>query len=158
SPAGFSHGEGKLLSPIQSLGTGNCSRMMDGLQPGTAYTAYVRTWCEYLENFSEWERVDFTTTGVNPNDTADHDTTSIAPLAQQRVSIVPNPATNSVTVTAESKILSVEVYNVKGQRIVTAEGRGTTQKLDTSAWPNGTSTVTIRTIQGSVTRKLVIKK
>ena len=158
SPAGFSHGEGKLLSPIQSLGTGNCSRMLDSLQPGTAYTAYVRTWCDYTEMYSEWERVDFTTTGVNPNDTADHDTTGIAPVEQQRVSIVPNPATNSVTVTAECEILSVEAYNVKGQRITTAEGNGTTLKVDTSAWPNGTYTITIRTVQGSVSRKLVIKK
>ena len=157
-PAGFSHGEGRLLSPIQSLGTGNCSRMMDSLQPGTAYTAYVRTWCEYSEMYSEWERVDFTTTGVNPNDTADHDTTGIATVAQQRVSIVPNPATNSVTVTAECEILSVEAYNVKGQRIATSEGKGTPLKLDTSAWPNGTYTITIRTVQGSVSRKLVIKK
>ena len=157
-PAGFSHGEGKLLSPIHSLGTGNCSGMMDSLQPGTAYTAYVRTWCDYTEMYSEWERVDFTTTGVNPNDTADHDTIGIATVEQQRVSIVPNPATNSVTVTAECEILSVEAYNVKGQRIATAEGRGTTLKLDTSAWPNGTYTITIRTVQGSVSRKLVIKK
>ena len=157
-PAGFSHGEGKLLSPIHSLGTGNCSRMMDSLQPGTAYTAYVRTWCDYTEMYSEWERVDFTTTGVNPNDTADHDTTGITTVAQQRVSIVPNPATNSVTVTAESKILSVEAYNVKGQRIAITEGYGTTLKLDTSAWPDGTYTITIRTVQGSVSRKLVIKK
>ena len=157
-PAGFSHGEGRLLSPIHSLGTGNCSRMLDSLQPGTAYTAYVRTWCDYSEMYSDWESVDFTTTGVNPNDTADHDTTGIAPVAQQRINLVPNPATNSVTVTAESKILSVEAYNVKGQRIATAEGHDTTLKLDTTAWSNGTYTITIRTVQGSVSRKLVIKK
>ena len=157
-PAGFSLGEGRLLSPIHSLGTGNCSRMMDSLQPGTAYTAYVRTWCDYSEMYSDWERVDFTTTSVNPNDTADHDTTSITTADRQRINLVPNPATNSVTVSAECEILSVEAYNVKGQRIVTAEGNGTTLKLDTSAWPNGTYTIAIRTVQGSVTRKLVIKK
>ena len=86
------------------------------------------------------------------------DSTGIAPVAQQRVSIVPNPATNSVTVSAESEILSVEAYNVKGQRIASAEGNGTILKLDTSAWQNGTYTITIRTVHGSVTRKLVIKK
>ena len=157
-PAGFSHGEGRLLSPIYSLGTGNCSRMMDSLQPGTAYTAYARTWCDYSEMYSDWERVDFTTTGVNPNDTAGHDTTSIATAVQQRVTLVPNPATNSVTITAEAEILSVDAYNVKGQRIATSEAHGTTLKLDTSTWPNGTYTITIRTVQGSVSRKLVIKK
>ncbi|MBO4306901.1 MAG: T9SS type A sorting domain-containing protein [Bacteroidales bacterium] len=132
--------------------------MLDSLQPGTAYTAYVRTWCEYSEMYSDWEHVDFTTTGVNPNDTADHDTTGITTIDRQRVTLIPNPATNSVAVTAESEILSVEAYNIKGQRIATAEGDGTTLKLDTSAWPDGTYTITIRTTQGLVTRKLVISK
>ena len=157
-PQGFSHGDGRLVGPVHSLGTGNCSRMLDSLQPGTAYTAYVRTWCDYTEMYSDWERVDFTTTGVNPNDTATHDTTSIASAAQQRITLIPNPATNSVTITAEAEILSVDAYNVKGQRISTSETHGTTLRLDTSAWPNGTYTITIRTTKGTVTRKLVINK
>ena len=86
------------------------------------------------------------------------DSTGIASAAQQRITLVPNPATNSVTITAEAEILSVDAYNVKGQRIATSETHNTTLKLDTSTWPNGTYTITIRTVQGSVSRKLVINK
>ena len=86
------------------------------------------------------------------------DSTSITTAAQQRITLVPNPATNSVTITAETEILSVDAYNVKGQRIATAECHDTTLKLDTSTWPNGTYTITIYTTNGTVTRKLVINK
>ncbi|MBO4306884.1 MAG: T9SS type A sorting domain-containing protein [Bacteroidales bacterium] len=38
------------------------------------------------------------------------------------------------------------------------EGHGTTLKIETSAWPNGTYTITIRTVNGTASKKLVINK
>ncbi len=74
-----------------------------------------------------------------------------------QVSVSPNPAVNSVTITNRSSInlSSVQIYNIEGKLLQNVSVDGTSTTVDISALASGIYMVKISSDQGSTTKKLV---
>jgi Secretion system C-terminal sorting domain len=75
----------------------------------------------------------------------------------QSVSIVPNPATDFVTVKANSEIQSVTLFDVQGRSLMTQLSTGFQVKLDTATYPKGVYLIKVETVRGSRTEKMILK-
>jgi len=93
-------------------------------------------------------------------DTSSHgdDTTAVNSVSTHGALLVPNPAKSDLTITATSRISSVELLGMTGQPLLHHEVDALTTTLDISTLPSGTYIVRIRTAQGILTRKLVVTK
>lgn len=80
---------------------------VNDLQPGTAYTAYIRGFC--MDSWSRWSAgVNFTTAGT-PLGLSGHELTT--------VKLYPNPVKDVVTLSGHDTIDTVEIYNAIGQLV-----------------------------------------
>ena len=72
---------------------------------------------------------------------------------------MPNPASGSVVVMSSYGIEGVEVYDERGERVLTLSGaeRGTTAGFDVSKWAKGAYVVLVRTRAGTASKRLVVK-
>jgi hypothetical protein len=74
------------------------------------------------------------------------------------VQLMPNPASGSVTVMSSYGIDGVEVYDVRGERVLELSGIGrvTTTGFDVSKWEKGAYVVLVRTPAGTASKRLVV--
>ena len=74
------------------------------------------------------------------------------------VRLMPNPASNRVLVMSSYGIESMEVYDVRGNRVLEQKGagRGTTADFDVSAWAKGAYVVLVHTPAGTTAKRLVV--
>ena len=74
------------------------------------------------------------------------------------VQLMPNPASNRVLVMSSYGIESMEVYDVRGNRVLEQKGagRGTTADFDVSAWAKGAYVVLVHTPAGTTAKRLVV--
>ena len=83
---------------------------------------------------------------------------SINELAQTKLSVYPNPTDNQWTVTSENQeILSIEVYDLKGTLVFTANPTTTIVEIDGSTFNKGMYILRTTTKMGVVTSKIVKK-
>ena len=73
------------------------------------------------------------------------------------VSIVPNPATDAVTVSADGTLLALELRDLLGRTVLTQQPASTKTTLDVSTLPAGTYILRLHTPQGVATKKLIVK-
>ena len=82
---------------------------------------------------------------------------SIATLEENHTYLMPNPASETVTVASSFRIGEVEVYTLEGRRIIASRVDGISTTLDISQLPTGTYIVRITTNNGTAYKKLVVK-
>lgn len=70
----------------------------------------------------------------------------------QNISIYPNPTSSSVSISSSTKILSLELYNLLGKRILITKN---SNKLDLSNLNSGVYLVKIQTEKGETTKKII---
>ena len=145
-PEGMDPDSGTLVNV-----TSNRWRFIDTLHTGEVMTAYVRTVCRELDTlrFSEWsEGVEWQTRVgiVQPDEDV---------RLSSRIHLQPNPAKERVEVVTPCGVKGIEVYGSYGIRW--REFPAGTAAFDVSDWAKGTYVVVIRTLAGSVTKKLVVE-
>ena len=145
-PEGMDPDSGTLVNV-----TTNRWRFIDTLHTGEVMTAYVRTVCRELDTlrFSEWsEGVEWQTRVgiVQPDEDV---------RLTSRIHLQPNPAKERVKVVTPCGVKGIEVYGSYGIRW--REFPAGTADFDVSDWAKGTYVVVIRTLAGSVTKKLVVE-
>ena len=74
--------------------------------------------------------------------------------AKTRVNIYPNPATDFISVTSDSPVSAVAIYDLSGKAVV---GESAAQKIDVSMLNAGIYIVRIKTNAGVISKKLVKK-
>lgn len=131
----------------------------------TPMVAYVRTVCREYDTlrWSNWgspaywrlhhERpADTTQTeGITvPDDGSD---------LSRFVRLMPNPASRNVVVMSSYGINGLEVYDVRGERVMEQKGtgRGTTAVFDVTGWAKGAYVVLVHTPAGTTAKRLVVK-
>ena len=131
----------------------------------TPMVAYVRTVCREYDTlrWSNWgspaywrlhhERpADTTQTeGITvPDDGSD---------LSRFVRLMPNPASRNVVVMSSYGINGLEVYDVRGERVMDQKGtgRGTTATFDVTGWAKGAYVVLVHTPAGTTAKRLVVK-
>ena len=74
------------------------------------------------------------------------------------VQLMPNPANNRALVISSYGIEGIEVYDVKGNRVLEQKGteRGTTAGFDVTGWAKGAYVVLVRTPAGTTAKRLVV--
>ncbi len=82
---------------------------------------------------------------------------SIATLEENHTYLMPNPASETVTVASSFRIGDVEVYTLEGRRILASRVDGISTTLDISQLPTSTYIVRISTNNGTAYKKLVVK-
>ena len=70
----------------------------------------------------------------------------------QNIDLFPNPTSNSITVTSTTKIVSLELYNLLGKRVMLIKNKS---KLDLSNFNSGLYLLKIQTEQGIITKKVI---
>lgn len=74
------------------------------------------------------------------------------------IKIYPNPANDQITITSDNLIQKVEIYNMMGQRVYSAETNEASLSLNVSLYKNGLYTVKAITQKGEIIRKINIVK
>jgi hypothetical protein len=92
---------------------------------------------------------DTTGGGDNPN--------RIETVTDRYTYLMPNPASETVTVASSFRIGDVEVYTLDGRRILASRVDGISTTLDISSLPTGTYIVRVSTNNGTAYKKLVVK-
>ena len=126
-------------------------RFIDTLHSGEVMVAYVRTVCRELDTlrYSEWsESVEWQTRVgiVQPDEDV---------RLSSRIHLQPNPAKDRVAVVTPCGVKGIEVYGSYGIRW--REFPAGSTSFDVSDWAKGTYIVVVRTLAGSVTKKLVVE-
>lgn len=80
----------------------------------------------------------------------------IETLAELYTQIIPNPASDIVTIVSPYALKHIDIYNLKGHRIHSIETDGHSSELSVSSLASGTYIVAIHSDGGMITRKLVV--
>ena len=78
-------------------------------------------------------------------------------IAEQGVSIYPNPTNGLATVTGKN-LKSAEVFNILGQRVAKVQGQGETMQIDIAKLPAGVYFVNIMDEEGRKCVRKVVKE
>jgi|GEM_PF-268262 len=73
------------------------------------------------------------------------------------VSMYPNPATDGITLSANTTLTEVQIYNALGQMVYSTTVEAKTAKIDLSSLQNGVYFVKTNSALGTATQKLVVK-
>ena len=134
-----------------------CSNTMftvQGLDTGRWHVAWVRSVCGTDSViYSDWsDSVRFYVPGDGQQGTE-----GIGNTADRYTYIMPNPATERVTVASSFRIGQVELYTLNGQRVLQQRVDGMSTVLDVSGLAAGTYILRVHTHNGVSNKKLVVK-
>ena len=115
------------------------------------FVAKVRTICD--SSYSDWS--DTIRFRVKGGLTVEYPE-SIESLVDELTYIMPNPASEKVTVSSSFGILRIGLYSVSGKTVVEKEVKALSTDLDISSCPPGFYIVRIQTNRGIVSKRLVI--
>lgn len=127
---------------------------MEGLEPGTTYDVYVRSYCG-TNYFSVWsQRVTFTTTGQSGISEVEKDGLVL--------DIIPNPATSTTVLSVKgiSGLTTVTITDISGKTIVSDKVKcdGTLEKaVDVSQFAKGAYFVHVSNDKVNVVQKLIVQ-
>lgn len=82
----------------------------------------------------------------------------VVQLVERYVHLMPNPASERVTVTSSFGLRQVELYDAAGTRVLNQRLTGYSASLDISALPSGTYLARIVTPSGAITKKLIVQR
>ena len=71
--------------------------------------------------------------------------------------MMPNPASDQVTVMSSFRIERIEIYTLTGQRVMLEKVGGLSSQVDISSLAKGTYIVRIHTNRGVSSKRLVVK-
>lgn len=88
-----------------------------------------------------------------------HDTTSIGEIQHNSstMNVFPNPAKNQITISAKG-MNNVKIYDIVGQEIMNASVKEDEITLDVENFANGVYFVSVETVNGLISKKIVINK
>ena len=121
-----------------------------GLDSGQRYVAYIRAVCEHDSTlvYSDWsDGIVLDPAGTEGIDPADASFTTL----------IPNPATDLVQVVSALPFVRIEVYDMKGIRMLDLPAVGTTATFNVGGWPSDLYIVVVHSSVGNVTRKLIVR-
>jgi hypothetical protein len=130
----------------------------------TPMVTYVRTVCREYDTlrWSGWSSpVRWRLHHEQPADTSQHEGIEVPDDGSdlsRYVRLMPNPASGSVVVMSSYGIERVEVYDMRGERVMEQEGQSTTVGFDVSSWAKGAYVVLVRTPAGTASKRLVVGK
>ena len=121
-----------------------------GLIPNYTYEIKIRSRCTnlYSYSWSEWSPA---------VQTGHYTPQSLESPQDVDVTIVPNPATDAVTVSADATLLTLELRDLLGRTVLTQQPSANSTTVDVSTLPAGTYILRLHTPQGVATKKLVVK-
>ena len=128
---------------------------LSGLDTARWYAAYVRSVCSNNDStyYSDWsDSIMFYVPGSgggNPD--------GIETVAGRYTYLMPNPASEAVTVASSFRIGEVELYDLNGKRLICHKVDGLQTALDISSLTSGTYIVRVTTNNGTAYKKLVVK-
>jgi hypothetical protein len=130
--------------------TNNKWRHVDTLFNGTSYVAYVRTVCRDGDTlrYSDWsEGVVWETRNAGiPNNGLQH-----------TLKMIPNPATENVSLFSDCLINGVDVYRSDGVKQTSLSCQNHSAGFSVKDWPKGMYIVVVHTTQGDITKKLIVE-
>ena len=138
-----------LVEGNDTIVTGN-SCLIEGLAAQTAYDIYVRTLCG-----EDWYAEGYTSiTGIL---TLSHEAIDIIASADLNLILQPNPATSQVSVQgiAPQEIVSIKVFNMSGQQVLSVSG---SNQFVVDGWPSGSYIVGVLTSDKQYHYLKLIKK
>ena len=153
---------------IVSLNNLTYWQFTDSAYTDTPMVSYVRTVCREYDTlrWSRWSipmywRLHHETTDTSHIDTTQHEGITLpddrSDLSRY-VQLLPNPASENVTVMSSYGIEGLEVYDVRGERVLGVSGvdRRTSTGFDVTGWTKGTYVVLVRTPAGTIAKRLVV--
>ncbi len=149
---------------IVTVSNSNRWQFADTAYRDTQMITYVRTVCREYDTlrWSGWSSPVYWRLHHTVADTTQHEGIAVPEEESdlsRYVRLMPNPAGGSVTVMSSYGIERLEVYDIRGERVLELSGigRGTTAGFDVSKWARGTYVVLVRTPAGTVSKRLVVE-
>ena len=126
---------------------------IEGLDKATWYTACVRSVCDSTRK-SEWSD---TIRFFVPNDNTTNEIESTRTSVDAFTHIMPNPATDMVTVISSFSIKEIEFFTITGKSVMHQNVDAIAASFDISSLPTGKYLVRIQTSCGTSFKKMVKK-
>lgn len=142
--------EDEQFDSAQSVTIYNNHYNITGLDTAQTYMARIRSICS-SENISPWSD---TLSFFVPGNSDLHIPTTL----DDYTLLLPNPASDLVTVFSSFTIKKIAAYTMSGIRIAELTANSNSTMLDVSPWRNGTYLIVISTDSGITTKKLIIKR
>jgi hypothetical protein len=128
------------------------SKSFFNLDTTAVYTVSVRAICRFSN--SEWSTIQISW----PNSGGEEPPIGMPEVREPFAMIVPNPASDMVTVATSCPQTQVEVHDLKGRKLTAKRSAGLTSAINVTGWPEGVYMVTIHTTCGTVSKKLAISR
>ncbi|MBQ3950914.1 MAG: T9SS type A sorting domain-containing protein [Bacteroidales bacterium] len=129
---------------------------LTGLDTAQWYAASVRSVCSHDDSiyYSDWsDSIRF----YIPGGSGGTEPTRIETTADHYTYLMPNPASDRVSVASSFRIGKVELYDLNGRSHLRTTVDGLSAALDISSLPAGTYIVRVTTSAGTAYKKLVVK-
>lgn len=148
--------EGTTPESGQISATEETTLLLCNLDTCTRYVAYIRALCNHNDSiyYTEWS--DSISIAFSCDTTSPSEPERIETLAELYTQIIPNPASDIVTIVSPYALKHIEIYDLKGHRIHSIETDGHSSELSVSSLASGTYIVAIHSDGGMITRKLVV--
>ena len=161
--SGYQVAYGTEKPPMDTVVTTNATSLqIDGLLQGSLLYARVRAICHYTSPFTD-------TTYYGPwsddvyyeipmwQDTSDTTGIALASGNDSRITLRPNPTRDRLTVERpDAGPATLEVFNAKGQKVLSMTTEQQSVTLDISALPSGSYLLRVTTAEGSSVRTFVV--
>ena len=132
---------------------------LTGLRPTTTYLAHVRGRCAGETDYGEWSPlIEARTTDHQPDtDTVQGPDTVAIDIVGLLTRLAPNPASGLVTVRSSYSLSHVAVYDIQGHQVLELKAAGNAATFDVGTLPKGVYMVTVRTVAGTTTKRLLVE-
>ena len=132
---------------------------LTGLRPTTTYLAHVRGRCAGETDYGEWSPlIEARTTDHQPDtDTVQGPDTVAIDIVGLLTRLAPNPASGLVTVRSSYSLSHVAVYDVRGHMVLEKKAADNAATFDVGNLPKGVYVVSVRTVAGTTTKRLLVE-
>ena len=129
---------------------------LTGLEVGTIYFALVRSYCSVTHEFGDWSSP-FEVEIYHQHDPGEPEGIDNEGDLSHFTRLMPNPASGVVSVLSSYRLNRIEVYDMKGEKVLEQKVEGIVAEFDVSGWAKGTYVVAMYLEYGVVTKKLVVR-